>query len=129
MVHINKALPRGFMIRLKRIYAAPAALDGYRILVDRLWPRGLNRGAAAIDEWVKSLAPSPQLRIWFAHRADHWLEFQLLYRLELSAPEVKPELVRLRQLAETGPLTLLYAARNETENHARVLCDFLNENG
>jgi ribokinase len=116
------------MIRLKRVYAAPAALDGYRILVDRLWPRGLNRGAAALDEWLKSLAPSPQLRIRFGHRADRWPEFQLFYRLELSAPEVEPELVRLRRLAETGPLTILYAARNETENHARVLSAFLDKN-
>lgn len=115
------------MIAIKRIYAPPTPSDGYRVLVDRLWPRGLTREAAAIDEWVKSLAPSPQLRAWFGHRAGHWSEFQRLYGLELTTPEALAELDRLRALASTRPLTLLYAARNETENHAHVLRDRLLE--
>ncbi len=117
------------MIAIKRVYAPPAASDGYRVLVDRLWPRGLKREAAALDEWLKDLAPSPQLRAWFGHRTDQWPEFQRLYRLELAAPEALAELARLRQLAKSRPLTLLYAARSETENHARVLRDCLSETG
>ncbi len=113
------------MIAVKRVYAPPAASDGYRVLVDRLWPRGLTRDATALDEWLKDLAPSSQLRAWFGHRPDRWTEFQRLYRLELAAPEAQAGLVRLREIAKTRPLTLLYAARNETENHARALRDCL----
>lgn len=113
------------MITIKRVYLPPASNDGRRVLVDRLWPRGLTRDAAAIDEWLKAVAPSTDLRRWFDHDSARWVEFGIRYRKELAAPGVLAEVLRLRDLARTGTVTLLYAARNETENHAVVLRDFI----
>jgi uncharacterized protein YeaO (DUF488 family) len=113
------------MIGIKRVYEPPSASDGYRVLVDGLWPRGLTREAAAIDDWKKSLAPSRDLRTWFDHQAERWPEFQRRYRAELAAPEAAAELRRLQEIAARGPLTLVYAARSETENNARVIWELL----
>lgn len=96
------------------------------MLVDRLWPRGLSKDAAAVDVWLKEVAPSRELRRWFGHDAARWPEFTTRYREELAAPERASALERLRrQERERGTVTLLFAARAETHNHAALLCDML----
>ena len=110
-------------IRLKRAYAPPSPEDGVRVLVDRLWPRGLRRSVAAIDRWLKDLAPSTALRQWFGHDPRRWDEFRQRYEAELSH---KSELLNeLRAIARKDPLTLVFAARNELHNGAIVLRDVL----
>jgi uncharacterized protein YeaO (DUF488 family) len=109
------------MISIKRVYEPPNPSDGRRVLVDRLWPRGLTKDAAAIDEWPKDLAPSTELRRWFGHRPERWPEFQTRYRAELTSPSAAEDLDRLRKLGRKGPVTLLYAAHDESENNAKVL--------
>lgn len=112
-------------IMIKRIYDDPAPADGYRVLVDRLWPRGVSRVRAALDEWAKDIAPSPDLRTWFGHDPARWDEFALRYRAELA---VSPALTPFRTAAAARPrTTLLYAARDPQINHARVLCEVLGE--
>jgi len=109
------------MIRLKRVYAPFEPADGTRVLVDRLWPRGLKRESAHIDEWAKDIAPSTELRRWYGHRSALWPEFQMRYAQELARPEVSELLSKLRAVASDGTLTLLTATRAETENHAVAL--------
>lgn len=112
-------------LRIKRIYEEPSGDDGQRVLVDRLWPRGVRRETAALSHWLKDIAPSPGLRKWFDHDPARWTEFKIRYRLELAAKEaVVGQLVRL---LETGDVTLLYAARDPTFNHAAALADYLRE--
>jgi uncharacterized protein YeaO (DUF488 family) len=118
------------LYRIKRAYAEPAPADGLRVLVDRLWPRGLSKKAAVIDLWLKEIAPSTALRQWFGHDPERWAEFQRRYREELSAPERAAALARLREAERTsGTVTLLYAARDETHNHAAALLEVLRERG
>jgi uncharacterized protein YeaO (DUF488 family) len=109
------------MISTKRVYDAPDPSDGHRVLVDRLWPRGLTKESAAIDEWLKDLAPSAELRRWFGHEHERWPEFQTRYRAELTSPALAGELARLRKLGRRERVTLLYAAHDEAENNAKVL--------
>ena len=110
-------------IGLKRAYEPPAAADGTRILVDRLWPRGVKKAQAAIDHWVKDLSPSTELRKWFGHDPARWQEFRRRYAAELRR---RPDqLERLRDLARQGSITLVYGARDELHNDAVVLRDFL----
>lgn len=112
-------------VHLKRAYSPPSADDGIRVLVDRLWPRGLRKSAAAIDEWFKEVAPSTELRRWFGHDPSRWDEFRRRYRAELKR---KAELVdELRAIARAGPLTLVYAARDELHNEAVVLRDAISD--
>ena len=112
-------------IRLKRVYDPPEPGDGTRILVDRLWPRGLKKAEAVLDVWSKELAPSAELRRWFGHDPARWEEFRRRYRQELTArPD---ELARLAEAARAGPVTLLFAARDETRNNAVVLKEMLEE--
>lgn len=114
-------------IRLKRAYEAPAASDGVRILVDRLWPRGVKKADAAIDHWEKEVAPSDGLRRWFDHDPAKWVEFQKRYRTELKD---KAEIVAdLRNRIGKGPATLVYAARDEAHNQAVVLKALLEKPG
>lgn len=108
------------MIAIKRVYAPFDTADGTRALVDRLWPRGLRREDAHIDEWAKDIAPSTELRRWYGHRPELWPEFQARYARELARPDVAETLVRLRDLGRAGTLTLLTAVRSEL-NHAVVL--------
>ena len=115
------------MITIKRIYAPPDPSDGTRVLVDRLWPRGIAKEAAAIDLWAKAIAPSNELRKWFAHDDARWDEFERRYRTELAAPELAETLADLRERGRAGTLTLLYATRNEPDNNASALRDFLLE--
>lgn len=110
------------MVRLKRVYDAPAASDGLRVLVDRFWPRGLARSDSALDVWMKDIAPTPALRIWFDHCPDRWAEFRRRYRAELRDAEAAK---RLDVLASGRVVTLLYAARDPLHNHARVLAEHL----
>lgn len=106
-------------IRIKRIYDDPSADDGYRILVDRLWPRGISKARAHLDEWNKEIPPSTELRKWFDHKADRFDEFAIRYRLELEEKEL--QLNELRKIAEQKSVTLLYAAKDPQINHAAVL--------
>jgi len=112
-------------LRIKRVYEPLDKADGRRILVDRLWPRGLSRDAAAIDRWLKELGPSTGLRKWFGHRPERWREFVRRYRAELRSDAARQLLRELKALAKTRPLTLLYAARDEDHNQAIVIADAL----
>lgn len=114
-----------YSISVKRVYEAPLPTDGYRILVDRLWPRGLSRDRAAVDEWMKEIAPSHGLRHWFAHDPKKWIAFQQRYRLELKSEASAALLNSIRQKARTQDVTLLFAAKNEEHNNAVVLRDLL----
>ncbi|MEX0923158.1 MAG: DUF488 family protein [Rhodovibrionaceae bacterium] len=106
-------------IQTKKIHAAPAPQDGQRILVERLWPRGVSKTAAALDCWEKRIAPSPELRKWYAHEPQRWPEFQRRYRAELASLE--EELEPLLEAARKGRLTLLFSTRDEERNSAQVL--------
>ncbi len=110
-------------IRLKRAYDAPSRDDGLRILVERLWPRGLSKERAAVDLWMKDLAPSPELRRWFNHDPARWEDFQKRYRAELR--QKKDVVEELRQKCRSGTVTFVYAARDEEHNSARLLIDYL----
>jgi uncharacterized protein YeaO (DUF488 family) len=112
-------------VRVKRVYDPPRKDDGYRVLIDRLWPRGASRERARLDEWAKELAPSDDLRRWFAHDPARFAEFRRRYRAELSAHA--DHLADLRRRAKSGPVTLLYAARDEEHNNAVVLAELLHE--
>ena len=106
-------------VNLKRVYELPAADDGTRILVDRLWPRGVKKADAAIDEWMKEIAPSTELRKWFGHDPKRWPEFQRRYASEIRQHPEPFE--RLRALARHGRITLVFAAHDEAHNDAVVL--------
>jgi uncharacterized protein YeaO (DUF488 family) len=106
-------------VRIKRVYDAPAPTDGFRVLVDRLWPRGLTKQKAALDLWARDMAPSSALRQWFAHDPERYAEFRRRYRAELR-PHAK-DLADLRSRATQQPVTLLYGARDPHFNHATVL--------
>lgn len=109
-------------IQLKRAYDAPARSDGYRILVDRLWPRGIKKEALRLDDWAKALAPSTELRQWFAHDPDKWTEFRKRYRAELrsaGAAQIVRDLLASAKGAKT--ITLLYGAKDREHNEAIVL--------
>jgi uncharacterized protein YeaO (DUF488 family) len=112
-------------LRIKRAYEPHEKSDGCRVLVDRLWPRGLSKAAAAIDHWFKEVAPSADLRRWFDHRADRWAEFQTLYRAELNGEPQRALLNELAAIAAAGPTTLVYSARDEQHNQAIVLAAVL----
>jgi uncharacterized protein YeaO (DUF488 family) len=116
-------MAKGPRIALKRAYDPPSADDGVRVLVDRLWPRGLKKADARIDHWFKDLAPSTELRQWFAHDPERWEEFRRRYRAELAAQGER--LAELRKLAREQPVTLIFAARDEAHNDAVVLRDEL----
>jgi uncharacterized protein YeaO (DUF488 family) len=110
-------------VRLKRVYEEPAKEDGTRILVDRLWPRGLTKEKAHVDLWLKDIAPSTELRKWFAHDPAKWPEFKTRYRTELQHDKEQVEL--LKQTLAKGPATLLYGAKDEEHNEAAVLQELL----
>lgn len=109
------------MIKIKRVYEPPSTGDGYRVLADRLWPRGLTKSEVDMDEWDKELAPSTELRKWFAHKREHWKEFRIRYLRELKTPEAEEKLQELAHRAERSTVTLLYAAREGKYNHTVIL--------
>jgi uncharacterized protein YeaO (DUF488 family) len=111
--------------RIKRIYEPAAADDGYRVLVDRLWPRGVSKEKAHLDVWLKEIAPSDTLRHRFHDHAESWAEFVEAYRHELKQEPAKTAAVDLRERAKHEPVTLLYAARDESHNNAVALKDWL----
>lgn len=118
---------RSTSVRIKRAYEAASDDDGLRILVDRLWPRGLTKEAARVDVWLKEIAPSPALRAWFGHDPEKWDEFRHRYEAELRG---RPEAVaELRRLVADGPATLLYAGRDGEHTHARVLLRLMSAEG
>lgn len=109
-------------IQTKRAYDAPSDADGTRVLVDRVWPRGVKKADAALDEWLKSVAPTTELRKWFGHDPDKWSEFRRRYLQELKDGEQAEELTRLKQLRDDSrTLTLVFAAKDEAHNNAVVL--------
>jgi uncharacterized protein YeaO (DUF488 family) len=110
-------------VRLKRVYEPPAPTDGYRVLIDRLWPRGISRERAELDEWEHELSPSAELRRWFGHQPDRFAEFRRRYIEELRAQ--RPRLAELRRRARDGTLTLVYSARDTEHNDAVVLAEVL----
>jgi uncharacterized protein YeaO (DUF488 family) len=113
-------------VALKRVYKPPQPSDGTRVLVDRLWPRGLTKAQAAIDEWLREVAPSHELRKWFHARPDDWQSFRKKYLKELSRPEAEAGLRELYSLAHKRKrLTLLFASKNEQRNNALVLKQLL----
>jgi uncharacterized protein YeaO (DUF488 family) len=113
-------------ITVKRVYEKPARGDGYRVLVDRLWPRGLKKSTAALHQWLRDLAPSDELRTWFHARPNQWLTFRKRYLMELALPRAADSLDELYRLASKRKnLTLLFASKNEQHNNAVVLKELL----
>lgn len=110
-------------VTIKRVYEPPSARDGARILVDRLWPRGVKKADAGISRWMKEIAPSNELRKWFGHDPARWEEFRRRYRAELA--KNADRVGELRKLAQAGPLTLVYSAHDEAHNQAVVLREML----
>ncbi len=114
------------MIILRRVYEPYSKKDGYRVLVDRLWPRGLTKEKARLDLWLKEIAPSTELRKWFNHDTKKWSEFKKKYRVELK--ENKEAVLILRQAVKKYPIvTILYGARDEAHNEAIVIVEMLNK--
>lgn len=110
-------------MKLKRIYEKPAPQDGYRVLIDRLWPRGVSKEDAALDEWNKNVSPSTNLRKWFDHQPELFEQFSKKYKEELL--QHTDDLEKLKSISETQELTLLYASKDEVNNHSVVLLDVL----
>jgi uncharacterized protein YeaO (DUF488 family) len=110
-------------VKLKRTYESPTAEDGARILIDRLWPRGISKKKVALDQWMKDIAPSAKLRKWFGHDPTRWEEFRRRYADEVHQNSAL--LDQLRSLARQGPITLVYSAHDEVHNDAVVLRDLL----
>jgi uncharacterized protein YeaO (DUF488 family) len=115
------------MIRTKRVYSEPNRRDGLRILVDRVWPRGISKHRAHIVEWRKDLAPTTSLRRWFGHEPAKWIEFCRRYRGELARSGMKQELKKLARLSRKRTITLVYSAVDEEHNQAVVLMESLRE--
>ena len=110
-------------IAIKRVYLPPHGDDGKRVLVDRLWPRGVSKHGAAVDVWLKDIAPSARLRKWFGHDPARWDEFRRRYRAELTDND--EAVAQLRELIKAGHVTLLYGAHDEDHNQARVLLELM----
>src|SRR5689334_16433831 len=110
-------------VKIKRVYEKPEKEDGTRVLVDRLWPRGLTKEKAAVNLWLKEIAPSTKLRKWFGHDPDKWTAFQKRYRREIS--ENKEEVEKLNEQLKKGVVTLVYGAKDEEHNEALVLMEWL----
>ena len=115
------------MLKTKRVYEERQADDGTRILVDRLWPRGIRSAEAGIDQWMKDLAPSTDLRLWFGHKVERWPEFRLRYLEELSAPGKAGIVDQIASMALEGNVTLVYAAKDTEHNNAKVLEELISK--
>lgn len=115
----------GSSVRVRRVYDEPERSDGIRVLVDRIWPRGLTKAKAALDEWCKDVAPSTELRKWYSHDPDRFEDFGRRYRAELKDPQRAEALAHLRELAKDHQLTLLTATRDAEISEAAVLADVL----
>lgn len=117
------------MIVTKRIYEPVDERDGYRVLIDRLWPRGVSKTAALLDEWAKAIAPSTELRQWYGHDPAKWEEFQRRYAEELDNPEAQAVLDALAKRAKRGRVTILYSAKEGTISNAEALAHMLEARG
>ena len=115
----------GGKVRVRRVYEEPERADGTRVLVDRIWPRGLTKAKAALDEWCKEIAPSTELRKWYSHDPERFEEFGRRYQAELKDPRRAEALAHLRGLAKDRQLTLLTATRQPEISEAAVLADLL----
>ena len=111
-------------VQLKRVYESPAPTDGQRILVDRIWPRGISKEQAKLDLWLKEVAPSTALRKWFGHDPEKWEEFRAKYRTEL---ESNPAVATLKALVRKSEVTLVYAAKDDKHNHVIVLREYIGD--
>jgi uncharacterized protein YeaO (DUF488 family) len=109
----------------KRIYESTTESDGKRILVDRLWPRGISKERASLDLWLKEIAPSDGLRLWFGHRSDRWSEFKVRYFQELT--DKQDEVGQIETLSAVGTITLVYAAQDTLHNNAVALAEYLSQ--
>jgi len=116
---------QGLMVALKRVYDEPEPGDGTRVLVERLWPRGLSKERAHVDLWLKEIAPSRELRTWFGHDPVKFAEFRRRYKTELASETGQAALAQLRELAKQGPVTLVFAVHDTQHNNAVVLRDLL----
>jgi uncharacterized protein YeaO (DUF488 family) len=114
-------------VQIKRVYETAGPDDGYRVLVDRLWPRGISKEKAKVDGWEREVAPSDALRKWFGHDPSRWDELRERYRRELEEPERKRILETLKEKARSGRLTLVYGAKDEVHNQAAVLMEIIGE--
>ncbi|SFF84531.1 DUF488 domain-containing protein [Prevotella sp. KH2C16] len=113
-------------LQVKRVYLPADEADGHRILIDRLWPRGLKKEAAALDEWCREIAPTPDLRKWFGHKEENFGDFSARYRAELERnPAALPFARHIRELLKEGNVTLLFGAKSPTCNHAVVLKNWI----
>ncbi len=110
-------------IKIKRVYEKPDKKDGYRILVDRLWPRGMTKEKASLDLWLKDIAPTTELRKWFNHEPEKWEQFVIKYLVELKQNKVAVSI--LKDYLEKGPVTLIHAAKDDAHNEALVIKDFV----
>ena len=119
-----KSRPRE--VRIKRAYEKADTSDGYRVFVDRLWPRGIARQELTFHEWNKDLAPSPPLRKWFGHKPENWRKFRESYQVELSTPEQRRRMMELIEAAQGQPITIIYAAKDPDHNHALILAEEIN---
>ena len=117
--HVN------FRIRVKRAYAAASTKDGYRVLVDRLWPRGVTKAQLKIDAWMREIGPSASLRKWYGHDPEKWEEFRNKYRQELSKPRRKALLDELIDHARKGQVTLVFGARDAQRSNAAVIAEMI----
>lgn len=113
-------------VQIRRAYEAPDAGDGFRVFVDRLWPRGLSKEDFKFDLWCKDLAPSPALRTWFGHKVEHWEGFQENYQQELRTPEQRKLMREVAEQADGATITLVYGAKDTRHNHALILADEMN---
>jgi uncharacterized protein YeaO (DUF488 family) len=118
-------MARATHVRVRRVYDPPEPDDGQRVLVDRLWPRGLSKQRARLDDWFKEVAPSTGLRKWYGHEPDRYTEFARRYRVELDDPERAAAFAQLRELADHGRLTLLTATKRSDISEAAVLAELL----
>ena len=114
-------------IRVRRVYDDPSPADGLRVLVDRVWPRGMSKNAAHLDEWIKDAAPSTSLRRWYGHRPERFIEFRRRYLAELADAQPAAALSRLRQMARSRRVTLLTATRDVDHSQAAVLAEQLRD--
>lgn len=115
-------------LKIERIYTKPVDMNGYRILVDRVWPRGISKVNAALDDWYKTIAPTKELREWFAHDPEKYPEFKTRYETELNAnPDLQDFLNLIKDKLKRGNVIMLYGAKDETHNQAVVLEDFIQD--
>jgi uncharacterized protein YeaO (DUF488 family) len=121
----DEVMAKQYQVQVRRAYEEPAPDDGARVLVDRLWPRGLSKDKAELTEWCQAVAPSTALRKWYGHDPDLFEEFVRRYHAELADPERAEALERLRELAQRGPLTLITATKHPQISEAAVLADLL----